>query len=55
MGNAKSFIGSVFRIKWSLQKLIHGPVHPFHTPCCELVITRMKRGGVEVIVASCIF
>ena len=25
-----------------------------HTLCCELAISRMKRGGVDVIMASCI-
>ena len=32
MGNAKSFMASVFRMKWLLKKLMHGPVHLFHTP-----------------------
>ena len=26
-----------------------------HPLCCELAISRIKRGGVEVIVAGCIF
>ena len=32
MGNAKSFTASVFRMKCLLQKSMHGPAHPFHTP-----------------------
>ena len=26
-----------------------------HTPSCELAFSRMKRGGVEVITARCVF
>ena len=33
MGNTNSFKASVFRITWSLLKLMHRPVHLFHTPC----------------------
>ena len=32
MGNGRSFTASVFRVEWSLKKLMHGLAHPFHNP-----------------------
>ena len=28
---------------------------PFHTLCCELAVSRMKRGAVEEVMVSCVF
>ena len=50
------FMASVFRMKRSPQKLMHGLAPPFHTcQSYELAISRTKRGGVKVIMASHIF
>ena len=50
------FMASAFRMKRSPQKSMHRLVPLFHTPqSCELAISRTKRSGVKVIVASHIF
>ena len=46
---------SVLKMSWSSQKSMHGLALPFSAPqSYELAISRMKRGGVEFIVAGCI-
>ena len=56
MGNAKSFMASVFRVKVVDLKIDAWASTPIPYPLyCELTISRMKRGGVEVIRAGHIF
>ena len=50
-----SFMASVFRMKWSLQKSMHGLMDPFHTPYVVSLQTLEQREGVEIIMVSHIF
>ena len=56
MGNARSSLASLFTKKNGHSKNQYMDQHTHFTPpCCELTISRTKRGGVEVIVAGHIF
>ena len=55
MGDARNSHGISVQDESVTQKLMHGLTHHFPTPeSYELAISRMKRGGVEFIMASCI-
>ena len=49
------FLASVFRTEQSSQRLMHWLACPFCTLWFELVVSRMKIGGIEEIVTSWIF
>ena len=49
MGNPKSSMESVFRTKCLFQKLMHRPMHLFHTlQCCELATVDQREVGLKL-------
>ena len=54
IGNARCPCDIIVKDELVTQKFMCGLALPFPTPCYKLAISRMKRDGVEFIMASCI-